>query len=593
MFFLRGRRSGASPTADGPTEAFFRALLIPVGVVALPLVLVILYARATTAGLMRADAMDFAQLGRNLSEGHGFVTYFLRPLALTHGHSPVRQPELTHGPLFPFILALFFGARGVSDSVAMQASGLFYLLTIPAVFTLGKRLFNPPVGRYAALLYTVNALWLDYAVSGWHITLCAFLATCLLLAFHSVARQGQSASGRAARGAGVAFGLCAGALYLTEPVFFWMIPAALILAARSNPEFRVRAAVTVGIAAGCLCLPWMIRNALLGANPIFGLRAMDIWGHTTQYPENAVYRASANGLLPGQAMLNAAARKMLMNLSLTFDALPQVAASWILAFFLPSLLFRFRNEATHKVRNGMLACLLTLYFGMLPMNLEMPLLASFAPTMLIFAVAYLLHLIQQANLERPAIALVAAVAGCAALFPIVRNMALSDRPTPPAGIEEAAAFERLADKREIVMTDAPWLVAWRGARPAVWLPLEDADAAAVRKGFPGTRWLFLTEESRRYSAKWQYVYDGFAAWNAQALEAKRQRLPPPQGIAISGATSVLMESLAGFESVGSGGGFRAECDRGCAEIGKRFDPRITTNLSRRDTKRGRDKTIQL
>ena len=531
-----------------PSEAFFRALLMPIGMVALPLILAILYARATTAGLSRVDAIDFAQLGRNLSEGRGFVTYFLRPLALTHGFNPVHQPELMHGPLFPFVLALFFGARGISDAAAMQASGLFYLLTIPAVFTLGKRLFNPSVGRYAALLYTVNALWLDYAVSGWHITLCAFLVTCLFLAFHATAKQGQNAGRKPGRGAWISFGLCAGALYLADPMFFWIIPVVLVLAARVSPELRVRAVLTVGISAGFLCLPWMLRNSLLGANPIFGLRAMDLWGHTTQYPESAVYRASPTGLLPGVAMLNSAARKMLVNASLTFDTLPQVAASWVLAFFLPSLLFRFRNEVTHKVRNAMLACLLSLYFGMLPMNLEMPLLASFAPTMLIFAVAYLLHLIQQAHLERPAIALVAAVAGCAALFPILRNMALTDKPLPVAGIEEAAAFERLADKREIVMTDAPWLVAWQGNRPAVWLPLDDADAAAIRRGFPGTRWLFLTEESRRYSANWQYVYDGFAAWNAGALEAKKQRLPLPQGIAISGTKSVLMESLAGYES---------------------------------------------
>ncbi len=547
MFFLR-RRSSASPTTDEPIEAFLRAILIPVGLVALPLLLAVLYARATTNGLMRVDAIDFAQVGRNVSEGRGFTTYFLRPMALTHGFNPVRQPELMHGPLFPFILALFFGARGVSDAAAMQASGLFYLLTIPAVFTLGKRLFNLAVGRYAALLFAVNALWLDYAVSGWHITLCAFLATCLFLAFHAAAKQGQSANVRSARGAWIALGLCAGALYLAEPVFFWIVPVAVALAARSSAEYRARALLTVSAAAGLLCLPWMIRNGILGANPIFGLRALDIWGHTAQYPESAVYRSTPTGLLPGTAMLNAAARKMLVNLSVTFDTLPQVAASWVLAFFLPSLLFRFRNETTHKVRNAMLACLLTLYFGMLPLNLEMPLLASFAPTMLIFAVAYLLHLIQQANLERPAMTLVAAVAGCAALFPIIRNMALTDKPAPPAGMIEAAVFDRLAGKRELVLTDAPWLVAWRGNRPAVWLPLDDAEAAAIRRGFPGTRWLYLTEESRHYSENWQYVYDGFARWNAEALEAKRQRLPLPQGIAISGTKSVLMESLVGFES---------------------------------------------
>ena len=31
-------------------------------------------------GLINGDALDFAQLGRNMSAGRGFVTFILRPL---------------------------------------------------------------------------------------------------------------------------------------------------------------------------------------------------------------------------------------------------------------------------------------------------------------------------------------------------------------------------------------------------------------------------------------------------------------------------------------------------------------------------------
>src|SRR5262249_41665743 len=131
--------------------------------------------------------IDFAQLGRNLSSGHGFSTYFLRPLALTHGNNPLRQPDLVHGPLYPLVLAIAFGILGATDNVVAHVSTFFYLLTIPAIYLLGRKLFNPTVGLAATLIFTFNSLMLEYAISGLHITLYLFLMTCLLLVMHDLA----------------------------------------------------------------------------------------------------------------------------------------------------------------------------------------------------------------------------------------------------------------------------------------------------------------------------------------------------------------------------------------------------------------------
>src|SRR5262245_11166229 len=102
--------------------------------------LLFLYYHAQFPGLKNPDALDFAQLGRNLSAGRGFVTSILRPLALTHGGNALAQPDVTHGPLYPFLLALAFGAFGARDGVVAFISGLFYLLTIPVIYRLGARL---------------------------------------------------------------------------------------------------------------------------------------------------------------------------------------------------------------------------------------------------------------------------------------------------------------------------------------------------------------------------------------------------------------------------------------------------------------------
>ena len=532
-------------------EAVLRTLLVGLGLVIGPIALFACYRHAVFAGLNTSEALDFAQLGRNLSEGHGFVTYVLRPLALTHGSNPLRQPEMMHGPLFPFCLALLFGGMGANDVAAANTSGLFYLLTIPLIYQLGRRLFTPTVGSYAALLFTVNAVTLQYAVSGRPVTLAMFLMTALLLTIHTLAKRAPdvAAGPTVPRAALIFLALLAALLYLTDPIFFWLFPVLLGLVFWLHPPCRVRAVAVFGLALTGFCLPWIVRNALLGANPVFGLRAMDLWAHTLVYPDSTAYRTFPKDLYPGEFMLNAVARKMFLNASMSLDLFPQVALSWILAFFLPSLLFRFRDEAAHAVRQATLFCFAALFFGMIPLTLDVPLLACFAPPILVFAVAYLLHLVQQANLSPPAISLVAAAAALAAIVPVVRDAALTEKTPASKAIPAAQALGRLSAPHDVCFSDAPGLAAWYGDRPAVWLPAKEWDVDAIRKGFPNTRWLLLTEQARTYSPGWQSIYDGFARWNGAVVEAGTQRLAPPAPIAIAGQGRPLTVALNGFQSV--------------------------------------------
>src|SRR5689334_17775228 len=174
-----GNRNGEG--IEEPGEVRARNLMLILLLITIPPLLLVLYCRVMFPGLTNPDAMDFAQLGRNLSSGQGFVTHMLRPLALEHGPNILHQPEVTHGPLYPFILALAFGIFGSKDAVVAGVSGIFYLLTIPVLYILSVRLFNRAVGILTALIFIGNALMLEYASSGLHITLYIFLATCLFL----------------------------------------------------------------------------------------------------------------------------------------------------------------------------------------------------------------------------------------------------------------------------------------------------------------------------------------------------------------------------------------------------------------------------
>src|SRR5687768_7910475 len=115
-----GKESSEARTAGmaEPSEARFRFWALTLTMVIGPIALLFLYYRLMFPGLINPDAMDYAQLGRNISAGRGFTTYVLRPLALTQGDDALHQPDVTHGPLFPFALAVAFGAFGARDSIA-------------------------------------------------------------------------------------------------------------------------------------------------------------------------------------------------------------------------------------------------------------------------------------------------------------------------------------------------------------------------------------------------------------------------------------------------------------------------------------------
>ncbi|HTE19352.1 MAG TPA: hypothetical protein VK689_13340, partial [Armatimonadota bacterium] len=145
----RNDRGDAAAASDGviaePSEARLRNFLLTAALLVVPIVLAALYFRIMFPGLTNPDALDLAQLGRNMRSGRGFVTNILLPYAMPSGAEPVnltRQPELLHGPAYPFVLALAFGALGTKDAVPAWVSALFYVLTVPVLYVLGTRVFN-------------------------------------------------------------------------------------------------------------------------------------------------------------------------------------------------------------------------------------------------------------------------------------------------------------------------------------------------------------------------------------------------------------------------------------------------------------------
>ncbi|MBW3622870.1 MAG: glycosyltransferase family 39 protein [Armatimonadetes bacterium] len=546
------------PTASAPAvpNDRLRGWTTAVLLVGGPLVLAFLYARYAFYGLSHPEAMDFAQLGRNLVLGQGFTTNVLRPLALD-GASPLRMPDTTNGPLYPFFLALAFGALGARDGVAAAMSGLFYVATIPVLYLLGSRLFHRGVGAVSALIFALSAPALLYAVSARHVTLYTFLMTGLfLVVFQVLARWRDSAApGDAAPGGALALaGILTGLLYLTDPDFFWLIPVVAGVLVWHGPN-RSATAFRFGLPLGIVVLPWMLRNFLTSGHPFLGLQSYELWMDTRFYPGFTGYRVLQKNIVTGSGIFMAVLGKAFGNTGRVFQGLPETGPTWALAFFLPSLFFHFRDPASGVLRKLVLYSFLALLFASAVFVVEMELFFSIVPVVLVFAVAYLLHLMQQARFSARSQWWVTGLLALTALLPAFGSLNEKER---YFFIYQAAIAERLTDlaqEGQVVLSDKPWMVAWYGQQPSLWIPAEERRIPEIRNRVPAMNWIFLTREVREESYPWQTVFDTFQQWNSQAAHARISRQPPPAPLRLEGTVVPLFGALQGFTTVDVGAGY--------------------------------------
>ena len=146
------------------------------------IVLGVIYTAKEFRGLEKAEAMDMAQLARNISRGDGFTTYVIRPLSLwqmknygaNHEQKFAHHPDLYNPPLYPLALAGIFrllpkGAFvfGRNDMVyaperwvILPFNQLCLLLSLALAFIWAKELFDRRVAVTAGvLLLFSNTLW--------------------------------------------------------------------------------------------------------------------------------------------------------------------------------------------------------------------------------------------------------------------------------------------------------------------------------------------------------------------------------------------------------------------------------------------------
>lgn len=490
------------------------------------------------------EAMETAQLARNIADGKGYTTLSVAPVNLyllnRTSNAAARldrpMPDLATPPAYPLLLAGLFkglayhfgtGAVTAPQDLEYWIMGLnqgLFLLAAVLLFGLADRLFDRAVAWTSAGLFVATDVLWQFSVSG--LSTVFLLVVFLLILGRLVRLEELEHEGPAEGGLGssLALGLLIGAGALARYSFAWLaIPAALFLLFNPVPGRWRRCAVMLAAFAVALA-PWLIRNYLLTGN-FFGLAGFAIFQGANSFPGNTLERSL--DLAPALARIEPSdyMDKLLGNTrGILGDELPKLGGNWISAFFLVGFLAPFRKPGLTRLQYFGAAALVLFVgiqaLGRTQVSADVPLINTenllilLAPLAFMFGSALFFTLIEPLEAHGPAVRslLLGAffVVLCAPF-----ELAFLTRPAFPESAVEPYYVQRIVNwvsEKDLILSDSPSAVAWYGGQTCVGLPLDDRDQFYRINKIKPVKALYLTRrtterlmgEDVRHAASWEH-----------------------------------------------------------------------------------------
>lgn len=475
------------------------------------LVLALIYNLREFRNFTAPEAMDMAQVARNVAEGKGFTTQMVRPLALhliqEHQGNKVALlkqdfPDISNPPVYPLMLAGLMKMLPFEWEIPKTAqmgryqpefwialfNQIWFIGIILLVFHLARRLFDPSVAWFSATMVACSDLFWKFSMSGLptlFVVLLVMLITVTLVGIEQRVREGAPGGGWCV-GRGLLLGVLLGVGTLTQYGFMWLLIPVILFLALYGGEGRVKMIVLATVVSVLMVAPWLVRNYEICGLP-FGVSTYTLSQDTARFAGSSLERT----LQPDPTLLSAFAledviRKFLLNApGLLQNDLPKLGGTWLSGFFLVGLLSAFINPSLTRLRRYVLVCLAL--FGVVqilartwltttnPMVVSENYLFWFAPLVIIFGVGFFHMLV--ANIEVPFeqarkwITVFVGVILCAPMvFTILppRSLPVCYPPYYPWLIQKTAGYMQ---ESELVMSDMPWAVAWYGRRQCLWMTM--------------------------------------------------------------------------------------------------------------------------
>ena len=381
----------------GGGPRFFRIGLVVLAVV----FLTVGYNWRAFKNMASQEAMDAAQVARNLSQGKGYTTLFIRPFSMYlvkkrnlakgsavagKGADPSQikgmHPDLANPPVYPFLLAgvmkvlpfqyllpakpkPFWSFNGKfwryePDFLIGMVNQLLFFGVVMLTFFLARRLFDARVAWLSSVLLLGTELFWRFCVSGLSTMLLILiyvgLAWCLLL-LEQEAREPKRGLVWLFLLAGLA-GIVLGVGGLTRYAFGWLIFPVLLFLILFGGRQRILLALIALVTFLGTMTPWMVRNYNVSGNP-FGTAGYAVMENTILFPEHRLERSLEPDL--SRVYLQPFWTKLMTNTRQIMQGeLPKLGGGWVTALFLAGLLVGFRSLAVRRLRYFLLGCLVVL-----------------------------------------------------------------------------------------------------------------------------------------------------------------------------------------------------------------------------------------
>lgn len=464
-------------------------------------------------GLNSPQAMDQAQISREIARGNGFTTKMIRPVAYYQAQkaqnssiSFIGFQDTYHSPLNPLINAAVLKLIRADDPDAWQmgenemvfpldrviatVSTLFFLMAIGVNYLLISRIFDVKIAGVCAILMLFCETFWNYSLSGLPQMLMLLLFSC---AIYFVYRAVEAAAeGRTSMTPAIIAGVFFTLLALTHWMTVWIALGYIIFAAIA---FRPRGIIGLSVVVLLIlaAVGPILRNQTITDSP-FGTAFLTLYGGLGSGSESAVMRTIDLEAEP--LVLDGLILKILRTTLLqATDIIPFLGGIIVAPLFFIALLHPFKRAAIANFRWAILlmwvsAALGLAFFGISKNELDPNQLhLLFAPIMMAYGLAFIsilwsrLDFVATTPILRNVHHFV--IIGICAL-PLILSlpskvkigMHLKDRGGvphwppyyAPALNSKKAGLKGWITDKQITFSDQPWAVAWYADRISVWLP---------------------------------------------------------------------------------------------------------------------------
>ncbi len=463
-------------------------------------------------GFAHAEAMDQAQVARQLANGKGFTTNFIRPLALWQIEAntgtkvdlgKTEMPDTFNQPLAVLLNVLPIKLSGNAMKFRQDTrvpaeerwiaafAMLLFLGSVVLQFFLVRRLFDQRLALLSAGLTLICSLFWQFTVSGLPQILMLVIFLCTLYAVTRAIEENQA--GRLATKWFVLVGALFGLLTLCQGLAVWPFVGLLIFAViYFRPRGYSIAVMLAGFAV--VVTPWLVRNYQLTGN-IFGTANYWIFDGV-KGSASAAFRSAVgefNDVRPTMWR-----PKMQAGLLFQMGNLFALLGSGVAApLFFVSLLHPFKRRETAHLRWAILSMWLLSIVGMAIYGLQPgaaqtsdavssnQLHVLFVPIMIAFGLAFLLTLVSRLSfwevpfLQRIFLIGLFTVSGLPLAISLLPSASTPEVQYPPYVPALAHQWNSWSAPGEIVVSDQPWAVAWYADRKSLWLPVKLVDFAKM------------------------------------------------------------------------------------------------------------------